>query len=355
LKFATAAKKELLREILAEYGRAVNWFIGQFWASCPSTSKLLKPIVDGPIAGLENGTWLNYTMRQTAAREAIAMVTASKKRWKDRAVMPIHKGEVMRLSTGNVKITEDEPAFAFDLWLRISAGDRQGDKIVVRLPMRKTKHLRKLEKSGKRNGSFLVTANEIFFSYTTQVEEAKGGSKAIGVDTGIKALASLSTGEQYGRRLQDLIEFVKRTKRGSQAEGRARRRLKQYIDVIAKTIAAKNNDLVVVEDLTGISHGTKLKGRLSRNMRSTIGNWNWRYWMGRLENRLKLNGVRFEQVPPAYTSQTCHQCGHVDRANRNGEKFRCRDCGHSDNADINAAKNILARFVGGVKAPPAKG
>ncbi len=48
------------------------------------------------------------------------------------------------------------------------------------------------------------------------------------------------------------------------------------------------------------------------------------------------------KVHPAYTSQTCHQCGHVDKKNRKGTDFKCTECGHADDADVNAALNILA-------------
>ena len=46
-------------------------------------------------------------------------------------------------------------------------------------------------------------------------------------------------------------------------------------------------------------------------------------------------------VNPRHTSQTCHQCGHVDRANRDQTAFHCRRCGHDAHADVNAANNIL--------------
>ncbi len=48
------------------------------------------------------------------------------------------------------------------------------------------------------------------------------------------------------------------------------------------------------------------------------------------------------KVNPAYTSQTCRQCGHVDKKNRNGTEFKCTECGHADDADVNAALIILA-------------
>lgn len=42
-------------------------------------------------------------------------------------------------------------------------------------------------------------------------------------------------------------------------------------------------------------------------------------------------------VNPAYTSQTCFECGSVDKKNRRAEGFLCLACGHSDHADLNAA------------------
>ena len=53
------------------------------------------------------------------------------------------------------------------------------------------------------------------------------------------------------------------------------------------------------------------------------------------------------RVDPRYTSQTCFECGHVDRKNRKSQsKFRCVACNYSDNADANAAMNILDRGYG---------
>ena len=49
------------------------------------------------------------------------------------------------------------------------------------------------------------------------------------------------------------------------------------------------------------------------------------------------------KVPAAYTSQTCHACGHREKDNRKTQsKFKCQKCGNEANADYNAALNILA-------------
>jgi putative transposase len=52
---------------------------------------------------------------------------------------------------------------------------------------------------------------------------------------------------------------------------------------------------------------------------------------------------RVQKVSPAYTSQRCSACGHVDRDSRESQaRFRCTSCGYAANADVNAAINIAA-------------
>lgn len=61
-----------------------------------------------------------------------------------------------------------------------------------------------------------------------------------------------------------------------------------------------------------------------------------------LEYKVEAAGGCVVAVDPAYTSQTCCQCGCVDAANRRSQsEFCCVACNHEDNADCNAAKNIL--------------
>lgn len=61
-----------------------------------------------------------------------------------------------------------------------------------------------------------------------------------------------------------------------------------------------------------------------------------------LEYKTRLAGNILLKVNPAYTSQTCHACGHVAKENRESQAvFHCVACGHEDNADHNASLNIL--------------
>ena len=78
---------------------------------------------------------------------------------------------------------------------------------------------------------------------------------------------------------------------------------------------------------------------------SILGN-NWSRLMKRLKDKMDANGGKLVIVPAAYTSQTCHQCGHVASESRDSQAaFKCVECGHEANADVNAAMNILGRAL----------
>lgn len=60
-----------------------------------------------------------------------------------------------------------------------------------------------------------------------------------------------------------------------------------------------------------------------------------------VEYKAQLAAVSFIEVPAAYTSQRCHQCGHTCKGNRESQAvFRCLACAWTGNADTNAAINI---------------
>lgn len=67
--------------------------------------------------------------------------------------------------------------------------------------------------------------------------------------------------------------------------------------------------------------------------------------VGKLEYKTQLTGRnRLILVNPAYTSQTCSECGYCDSRNRESQAdFECKQCHMSMNADLNAANNILKR------------
>ncbi len=119
------------------------------------------------------------------------------------------------------------------------------------------------------------------------------------------------------------------------------------------TVISKNHAVVVLENLKVGNMTRSAKGTVEapgRNIRQKSGlnksilDQGWGLLKQMLEYKLRWSGGMLLLVDPAYTSQTCSVCGHVDAGNRTDQKtFHCLHCGHEAHADVNAAKNILAR------------
>ena len=386
VKFATQKKKNELQTILQEYGKVVNIFIDHFWNSTEKTdkTKLLKPIVDLP------QTWLSARLRKVAAREALDMIGSVKNvfEWNKEQIQegikvlekkiketkpntrqnrnkinnwhkklkakkfrfemmqprkPKHKNDRMSISCTIAELQMAKKQGKFDAWLHMAS---IGNKISLDIPVNYHKHFRELNTKGQRLNAYIVTKDYVQFSFERETGPKKDGKAIVGIDTGINALASTSDKLQYGTDIKALIERSKRCQKGSKSKQRAINTIKQRINEVAKQVI-KNKDLVVVEKLSNLNNNSKLKGRLSKNIRSSIGSWNYAYWLNRLEMNCEENRVSFRTVSPYNTSITCPVCNLADSRNRNGEVFKCQACGYTDNADINAALNIVHRFLSG--------
>ncbi len=173
----------------------------------------------------------------------------------------------------------------------------------------------------------------------------------VGVDSGMKVLAARSDGKRFGGLVWGFLERIKRCAHGSKGQRRARRALRQYMDECARELV-KDVDGVVVEKLRRLNHRTKVRRRLTKNMRRVLGGWAYRYWLGRLRMTCDQNRVLFRSVPSFNTSIECSACGHTEQRNRlSRDRFLCRRCGWADDADINAARVILRRFLTGAYGP----
>jgi IS605 OrfB family transposase len=217
----------------------------------------------------------------------------------------------------------------------------------------------------------------IAFAMVPAPLEGPGDGSSIGIDCGVskpfvtsegemRQLPSLNDGEKT--RLYKLQRKLARQQKGSEGRERTKRsmaRLKhreinRRKDTIEKltTQLAQNYDQILIEDLKIKNMTSSAKGTLTepgRNVAQKTGlnrailASGWGLFAQRLED--KASG-RVVKVNPAYTSQTCNACQHVDRKNRESQAiFHCQNCGHSDNADINAAQNIRAAG----QAVPASG
>src|SRR5690606_8157035 len=225
-----------------------------------------------------------------------------------------------------------------------------------------------------RNATVLKDGGRWYISFIVEdgkVEAAPNGKPPVGVDLGVARAVTTSSGWMRDRefitpgeavRLKRLQQQLARQQKGSNRRMATRAKLAKLnarirarrTDFLAWTANRLTHDhgLVVVEDLRTKNMTASAKGTVEQpgqNVRQKAGlnrailAKGWGKLLTALEHKARYNGSRILRVPPAFTSQTCHACGHCAPDNRESQAvFRCRACGHQDNADVNAAKNILA-------------
>ena len=152
--------------------------------------------------------------------------------------------------------------------------------------------------------------------------------------------------ERTMARLARAQRTVSRRKKGSKRREKAKlrvmrlhrkvRRQREHVLHVESARLAKSHGVVVIEKLNVAG---MIRGNLSRH----IADAGWSRFAEMLRYKLAWSGGFLVEVPAAYSSQTCAECGAIDAASRKGERFCCTSCGHVDHADLNAAKILKSR------------
>ncbi len=198
----------------------------------------------------------------------------------------------------------------------------------------------------------------------------------VGVDVGVASFFTTSEGEHvdnphYAKvgadRLATAQQSLARKQRGSNNRRAARATVaarhrkvanqrRDFHHKVARQLV-EEYDVLVVEDLKVANMTTRATpvadpenlgqflpngGRAKTGLNRSINDAGWAQFRSILEAKAEEAGRTVMSVNPRYTSQACHECGHVEAGNRVSQaEFRCQRCGHEAHADINAARNIL--------------
>lgn len=201
----------------------------------------------------------------------------------------------------------------------------------------------------------------------------------IGCDLGLKKLVHLSNSHQIenpkfsnNKKSKGLLKIrqrrIIRKKRGSCNQrkaviklGRFQRNIVDKRDAFqwkkACYLSKLNVDGLVFEDLniSGMMKRCQVKkdektGRFLKNGQSrkkglnrAIADASWSSLLLKIEYMAAKSGKVFLRVTARNSSIECRACGHIDKSNRDGEKFICTKCGYFDHADIGASKTIRDR------------
>ena len=203
----------------------------------------------------------------------------------------------------------------------------------------------------------LVLIKDKFYLYQTidiPDEEEESAEDFIGVDMGLTDIVSLSDGTNISsNEVKDIRNRYNKVRASAQSKGtrnchkllkRLKGREKRFATIvnhrISKQVVSKAKEEhkgIAIEDLKNIRWGMNSKKR-NKTFRRKSNSWNFYQLRSFLEYKCKMAGVQIVAIPPAYTSKTCHNCGHIGI--RNGKHFHCTHCGNVADADVNAALNI---------------
>lgn len=188
----------------------------------------------------------------------------------------------------------------------------------------------------------------------------------IGIDRGIANTLALSNGEivstpamvKLTRRKKAAQRVLARRRSGSARYRAQRQRVARIAAKIARARAdwrhrattdiARRFGLVSIEALH-TSDMTR-SGRGKRGLNRSILEQGWGAIEAALAYKLEERGGTLVKVDPRFTSQTCSDCGTIDKASRESQaSFACRSCGFTIHADTNAALNILRRSTASMR------
>lgn len=216
----------------------------------------------------------------------------------------------------------------------------------------KTWHSRDLPVDAKiKSGSICQdSTGRWYLNITFEMPDAQRtmASGEIGIDLGLKALASYSTGaalpqSRFYRDLEGKLGIAQRARKKFATSTIHRKIRSRRRDAIHKATTAlvKHNGLIVVGNInaSAIAKTKMAKSSLDAS---------WSSFRDMLRYKAMTHGTIFLEVNESFSTQTCSCCGAIPASSPKGRaclgirEWTCDDCGAEHQRDVNAARNILA-------------
>jgi putative transposase len=333
-----AAQADRLKAIMERFNAAANWIVGELFAA-KVTNKIEAQ---------------NLLYRQVRDRFGLGSQTA---------ILCIHRAvEAYKRDTSILPVFRPHAAITYDVrTLSFKGPDRVSmltlsGRIVVPFLMGGYQ----AERIGYPKGQSDLIRNEAGKWLLLVTIDVPDGTEIptgdfLGVDLGIASIATDSDGGRHSGKAVDAVRrkhnlqrkrlqrkgtkgAKKKLVRVSKKEARFRRQEDHRISKEIVETAKRTGRGIACEDLAGIRARVTAKGGDARNR---LSGWSFHQLYSFLAYKAQIAGVPVVQVDPAYTSQTCPECGHCERSNRRSQsEFRCKRCHHEQHADVVGARNI---------------
>ncbi|GAC1567939.1 MAG: RNA-guided endonuclease TnpB family protein [Ktedonobacteraceae bacterium] len=191
----------------------------------------------------------------------------------------------------------------------------------------------------------------VSFSVECEPERLPETPTQVGIDVGFKTFATLSNEEEianprFFRKEEKALARVQR-KHSKLTTGTSDRR--KALARVHERIAFRRDNFTHQERRQIIAHfGVICVEDLQVNrmthihcLAKSIGDASWSAFFAHLSNKAEEAGRQFVKVYPAYTSQTCSQCGYRQKMSLDVRIFDCPCCHVQLERDLNASLNIL--------------
>jgi putative transposase len=216
--------------------------------------------------------------------------------------------------------------------------------------------------------------------YSQVLQEVLPQSKLqVGIDVGLKTFAYLSNGEQIenprffrieAKRLAKASRGLSKVVKGTKARAKKRKvvariherirwRRENFVHSESRSIVNRYG-LIAVEALavrnmvkrpkpkqdeaTGCYLPNGASSKTGLNI--SIADAAWSAFFKALLFKVEETGRTMIKVPPAYTTQACHDCGHRQEMPLSVRVYTCEQCGVTYDRDHNASLNILHTAIG---------
>ena len=229
----------------------------------------------------------------------------------------------------------------------------------IKVPIRVPRHFHRYLSWRRTSADLFTRKGKVFLHICFEKENPKPerSNAVVGLDRGIRNIAVLSTNRFFGgKEAIRISKKIRKLKSALQSKGTrsAKRHLRRLASKenryrtdlnhrISKTIAnlLPPGSTLVLENLTGIRRNESRKGKAFRRR---LHGWSFYQLEQFLEYKCEEKGILLAFVDPRNTSRACSKCGHTEKANRDGARFRCRKCGFTLDADLNASRNIARKL-----------
>ncbi len=209
----------------------------------------------------------------------------------------------------------------------------------------------KKEPSGKWFACFAVAE--------TPIVKAPNKGTIIGVDLGLKTLATFSNGHviknpRHIRKHQERLAFLQRESDRKKKGSKNRRKAKRLVAIEFEKLKNTRRDFlhrlsrgmvnsysfIALEDLAS-------KELAEQNYGKSINDAGWGELANMLRYKAESAGCEVVFVDPKDTTKTCCVCGDKQDMPLDIRIYNCNSCGHIEDRDLNASHNILKRATEG--------